>query len=145
LDDNYKLVLFNLETKDITLIDAANLQRVFVSHDNKFTICIYQKSIVLRAIYTKNLSTEIKHNMNFIDYHSGTNILVTDTLEHYRIQTYGSEYKLKKVVIGQNYISDRNIVPNHITIIVDLLFETIISWLPDEILYIELYVHLYTL
>jgi len=79
----------------------------------------------------------VETDLIFTDYNQLLDVLVTKTKDCYRLVYTDNKYQFQKVVLGVNYISDHNVVPQNIKIII--FHMTILTYIPDEILYIELY------
>jgi len=74
----------------------------------------------------------------FMEYNRELNVIILNN-DCYRITECGGKYKLVHVILGVNYIADTDYVPNGVRLIMDLLVDTILDMLPNEILFVELY------
>jgi len=94
----------------------------------------YQMIQIYDVRELKNIK-QIQHDYEFAHYHKKLNILITRSCELFVIT---SCYKLKRAIIGINYVIDNYKFPNSIMdIVVDSV--TMFELLPNEIIFTEVY------
>jgi len=107
---------------------------------NPFCIDIGDFLIVLNRnpkIYNANnfeLIQKIKCGLDFIAYHSGSKLFISQDLQTYRFDNMS----FVKIQLGKNYLVDSTVIPNFVMNIIlcdDMLFDL----LPYEVVCIELY------
>jgi len=94
-------------------------------------------------INAKMFLTEIEFDRTIVIeyYNKNMDVFVTFDRECYRLTKYGNEFKIEKVRIGSNYISDMGIVPKSVDKIMYVVLndDVLFDLLPFEILNIDLY------
>jgi len=126
-------IIFNLDNfKEMTIRKKPK----FVFYIEGMVVAIYGTQII---VYDDDKVVQIDNKTTIWKYHYGFNILITDTMDYYRIQKQNNKYILEKVILGVDYHLDRNGLPLDIISIMDSLNDTILSSIPLEILYMQLY------
>jgi len=119
-----------------------NKKRIFRRfYDNKYVIdnyllisLTYGYWLRIYDVTTLKLLAKIPNSLKIMGVNNLLNILITEDFRYFRVNT---EYNLEQIKIGYNYVTDDDMVPHVIRIVMDLTL--ILIDLPIEILCIELY------
>jgi len=129
--------IYNVETKRFgILLERQNL--IYYDTGGKIFFGTNLDTLEIYDVASFRLLTKITIDFNICLYHKKLNLIVTTNLQYYRI----INMQLKKVKVGENYINDRNYIPNVIMdVLLCLYSESVILFemIPIEILCTYLY------
>jgi len=128
-----KVLLINIENGSTMVVDVGSY--LYIMDVDKYLVLFFVGYAEFYDINSFVVLGKIDCNLIFLSYSRKFGLLLSNSFEYYRIN---SCYGFEKIVMGRNYIRDRNHIDNRVMDILlsdDLLFVL----LPNEIIFVEFY------
>jgi len=125
-------IIIDLDTKE--KLYTGYIIQLFVTRNN-IIVGVSGKYVIIRDMKKKGNEQLFDNWDQIVNYNRDLDILITSSLQYYRVKRIRGGFELKQITFGMDYFADVDFLPDYVRVIMDT-FENLI---PSDICHVELY------